>query len=107
MNIWPTIYSNFWKELEVDQRVFPVVGDVLHVVQGVKQEVVPPLIPVNGHSAISVYADTQKEYKIVKTSFFYAHWNYVWLNMWVLHSNISNSFESTARVGGKRVHDID
>ncbi len=64
------LLSNFWKVLELDQRVFPVVGDVLNVVQGVKQEVVPPLLPVNGHSAISVYADTQKEYKRVKTSFF-------------------------------------
>jgi len=40
--------------------VFPVVGNVLHVVQGVKQEVVSPLIPVNGHSAVPVYAETQK-----------------------------------------------
>lgn len=38
-----------------DQRMLPVMSDFLHVVKGVEQEVISPLLPVNGHGAILVY----------------------------------------------------
>lgn len=35
--------------------MLPVVDNLLHVVEGVEQEVITPFIPVNGHSAIPVH----------------------------------------------------
>lgn len=42
-----------------DQRMLPVMSDFLHVVKGVEQKVISPLIPVNGHGAIPVHADME------------------------------------------------
>lgn len=36
------------------QWAFPVARHLLHVAQGVEQEVVPPLVPVDGHGAIFI-----------------------------------------------------
>lgn len=40
--------------------VFPIVDNLLHVMEGVKQEVIAPFVPVNGHSAISVHTGRNK-----------------------------------------------
>lgn len=46
-------YHYHWK-LVTYMGVFPVVDNLLHVVERVKQEVITPFSPVNGHRAISV-----------------------------------------------------
>lgn len=37
--------------------MFPVVGDVLHIMKRIEQEVISPLVPVNGHGAVFVHAE--------------------------------------------------
>ncbi len=41
--------------------VFPVVDNLLHVVERVEQEVITPFGPVNGHGAISVNTGSESQ----------------------------------------------
>lgn len=42
--------------------VFPVVDNLLHVVERVEQEVITPFSPVNGHSAVPVHTGSKNTY---------------------------------------------
>lgn len=46
----------FW---ETNQRVLPKVGNFLHFVEWIEQEMISPFIPVDGHWAISVHTENQ------------------------------------------------
>jgi len=48
------------KDLPTHVGVFPVVDDLLHVVARVEQEVVTPLTPVNGHSAVPIHTERER-----------------------------------------------
>lgn len=41
--------------------VFPVVDNLLHVMERVEQEVITPFIPINGHGAIPVHTGRERE----------------------------------------------
>lgn len=46
--------------------VFPVVGNLLHVMERVEQEVISPFTPVYGHSAIPVHTG-DREHSILSS----------------------------------------
>ena len=57
--------------------VLPVVDNLLHVVEGVKQEVISPFIPVDGPSPIPVHTGgehTGQGYQQITTHFCFITW---------------------------------
>lgn len=49
--------------------VFPVVDDLLHVVERIEQEVISPFHPVYGHSAIFVHTGRERVTADIKNTY--------------------------------------
>lgn len=80
------------------QWAFPVACHLLHVAQGVEQEVVPPLVPVDGHGAVFIYPEqaTEKTEVSISKPLQKAEYERIWSRCMLVKSffnpNLSISF---------------